>query len=569
MVLALMPFLTLDFSASDGGAVSGGDTGQWAWGVPKSGPSSVDNVWGTNLSGNYLNDTVDWLEVALPDVSKYDQPLLELTHWYAINPSDNGTLQVRDGGAWSVLEPVYGYPDVTGFSGGSSDWSVDYFDLSAFTAPDAFRFVLTADQNISGAGWYLSSINMYDGEVVPPQIQPISLPVDTQDYESGHVVEVLVTDISTIVDVSIKYQVNGGAWQDAVGSDQTDGVWQVVIPAQEPDSIISWYLTASDDNSVSRYPEKGEESFRVYLAAPSGLSVPDGRLVSSILPLTWDAPNSPHVVQDYSVYQGGVLIADTLTAESAELAVLADTVPEFVVTAQYDWGEGDASDPLWVELEVPELTIVTPSEIYIGSSTYVDIHGSSLYLTQQGALFEAVTGVVVEQIEVIDVNHMRVLLAVAEETAVGQSDITVWGEYGPIVYQDALGLLPASDAPSVVGVSPASVLQGEEVVFVLTTNAPLGPKVGFTLAEGITLIESSVVTENEVQLQIAIDPVAGVGEYVLVMDDGVRLWPFVIEVREKIYTQSGGCAVLPFGHSWSWLLVFGFGFMWRRRRATA
>ena len=50
--------------------------------------------------------------------------------------------------------------------------------------------------------------------------------------------------------------------------------------------------------------------------------------------------------------------------------------------------------------------------------------------------------------------------------------------------------------------------------------------------------------------------VAAVGEYLLVMDDGERLWPFTIEVLEKIYVQESGCNTATEVQYWTWLLVW-------------
>jgi hypothetical protein len=566
IILAIAPFMMLDFSVSDGGALSDGDTAQWAWGVPKSGPVGSESVWGTNLGGNYLNDTVDWLEIALPDLSKVTQPLLEMTHWYAINPTDNGTLQVFDDGVWYTVEPVYGYPDKTGFIWSSLGWVTDYVDLSGFVAAESFRLVLTADVNTANEGWYVSDIKLYDGEVAPPLIQPITVPIDTQEYESDYLLEILVSDISIIKDVSVTYSVNGGTWQSTLASDQGSDLWAVMIPAQEPGSTIAWYVVASDDNSMSRYPETGEEEFRVYLASPTGLTVPEGRLVSSTLALSWDAPVSPHIASSYTVYQGEELLATDVLEETALLDVLSTIPTEFTVSANYDWGEGDLSDTLAVDLEIPVVTTVSPSEIYVGSSTYVDIYGESLYLTQQSAVVESIPGVNVDQIQVIDVNHIRILISIDEETAVGSCVLTVWGEYGATIREDALTLLPASEAPSVVSVSPASIRQGEDTVILLTTNASLGAKIMFTLPEGLSLENSSVTSTQSAELTISVSAVAAVGEYLLIMDDGERLWPFTIEVLEKIYLQEGGCNTAPEVKYWTWLLVWPLLLLPLRRR---
>ena len=101
---AAQPIWVLDLGASDGRLLSGGETGQWAWGQPTVGPVTYGNLWGTNLNGPYLHDTTDWLQVTLPDLSGLSAPTLVLTHWYAVRAGDSALLQLDSGSGFIVLD---------------------------------------------------------------------------------------------------------------------------------------------------------------------------------------------------------------------------------------------------------------------------------------------------------------------------------------------------------------------------------------------------------------------------------------------------------------------------------
>ena len=71
---AAAPLVSWDLESDDGGFVSGGETGQWEWGVVDSGPgagSDGSRAWATVLSGAHRNDAVDtltlpaWRQLAL------------------------------------------------------------------------------------------------------------------------------------------------------------------------------------------------------------------------------------------------------------------------------------------------------------------------------------------------------------------------------------------------------------------------------------------------------------------------------------------------------------------------
>ena len=75
-----------DLEADDGDFVTG-EISQWEWGTPNSGPGNAfsgSRVWGTNLSGNYLNNSQD-LIYNIFDIPESGPPvILRFMAWYAL-----------------------------------------------------------------------------------------------------------------------------------------------------------------------------------------------------------------------------------------------------------------------------------------------------------------------------------------------------------------------------------------------------------------------------------------------------------------------------------------------------
>src|SRR6185436_15539404 len=106
---------------------------------------------------------------------------LTLVHWYDIDPGgDYGELQYDDGsGTWTALSPTLG--SGAAFTGMTSGWLTVYFDLSGVSNLDHVRALLVSDDMINRAGWCIDDVQIWDGDIVPPSIEPTLVPVDTQD----------------------------------------------------------------------------------------------------------------------------------------------------------------------------------------------------------------------------------------------------------------------------------------------------------------------------------------------------------------------------------------------------
>ncbi len=100
------------------------------------------------------------------------------THSNPIYAWDGGMVQISvNGGAWTQISPVGGYPyrtynnaaspfpANTNVYSGSFDWTPATFDLSSYTGTAKFRFLFGSDGYVTGEGWYLDDIHV-DGEFV-------------------------------------------------------------------------------------------------------------------------------------------------------------------------------------------------------------------------------------------------------------------------------------------------------------------------------------------------------------------------------------------------------------------
>jgi hypothetical protein len=163
------------FEADEGGFTG---TSTWAHGSPSYGPPgafSGDNLWATNLSGNYPNNVTAYLTSPSADFAEASVLYLTFTHWYDIESGyDGGQVQVLDGGNWTTVEPLGGYPQVPlsgldwqwGYSGLSDGWEPAIFDLTDYISDDVqVRFWFGSDGGVVGPGWYIDDVAFETDEV--------------------------------------------------------------------------------------------------------------------------------------------------------------------------------------------------------------------------------------------------------------------------------------------------------------------------------------------------------------------------------------------------------------------
>jgi hypothetical protein len=168
--------LQANFSTNEGS--------DWQWGNPTSGPGSSHSgtqVWATNLSGNYNDETESILET--PEISLVNKDSSKLTfwHWYANEYSQNtiwdgGNVKISvDGDTFRLITPEDGYdatmndyntflgnePCFGGPVGNGDFWQQEVFDLSAYTNHSVkFRFHFASDAYTNELGWYIDDVEI-------------------------------------------------------------------------------------------------------------------------------------------------------------------------------------------------------------------------------------------------------------------------------------------------------------------------------------------------------------------------------------------------------------------------
>ena len=169
-------FLFFDFEQNDGGfTVENNPSPGWEWGTSSySGAHSGTKVWGTVLEGNYANSATYDL------ISPLSYPIESggyLTFWHRYNfefyttPTyyDGGIVQIStdDGGTWSTITPVGGYPCTSSsslgyipmYGGEQLEWTQASFDLSEYVGQTVrFKWRLLSESSVNREGWYVDDV---------------------------------------------------------------------------------------------------------------------------------------------------------------------------------------------------------------------------------------------------------------------------------------------------------------------------------------------------------------------------------------------------------------------------
>jgi len=186
-----------DFENNNGGFTG---TSSWAWGSPSSGPNSAYqgvNVWATNLTGEYGNNEHAELTTLTLDLTGFNNPKLQFTHWYDIEEYystpgsawDGGNVKIStdDGSTYQILTPLGGYPYTISassnamngqavYSGTSIGWELAEFDLAAYVEQQIIlKFDFSTDGSVTEAGWYIDSVVVNSEPIMPSA--PINLAV--------------------------------------------------------------------------------------------------------------------------------------------------------------------------------------------------------------------------------------------------------------------------------------------------------------------------------------------------------------------------------------------------------
>jgi bacillopeptidase F len=167
--VALLPGISVgydeDFEGTPTGWTSYGPNNSWELGAPTSGPSAAnsgENVYATNLAGNYANSanmTLVMPPVDLPEGNSY----LQFKQWHDLERNyDYGHVFVStDMETWTQKLRV------NSTSGGWIDGEVDLSEYAGQRVYVAFN--VTTDSSVVKAGWYLDDVKLMDQPLAPAQ----------------------------------------------------------------------------------------------------------------------------------------------------------------------------------------------------------------------------------------------------------------------------------------------------------------------------------------------------------------------------------------------------------------
>lgn len=543
--IAAIPVMLWALADGTGGFVASGDSGQWQWGLPTSGPGGFDAVWATRLDGDYLNDATDHLEIPVPDVSGLAYPVLTLRHWYVIQPGDLGVVEVDGGAGWVTVDPIFGYPGVGGFSGDSLGWQITSVDLGGFGPTPRVRLTFQSDPAVSAAGWYVSDVGLYDGDVTAPRLVPVLTPVDTEQVGVGQAVELAVQDDVAVLSVELRASINGGSEQAVPMAALGGGSYRGLLPGAPAGSVVAWYAVADDGEQVGRFPDAGSETYRVILPAPTDLrTVAEGRVVGDEIELAWAAPVSSHEVLSYRVdavdgagNEGPWVVFDA----AASVPLRPDGARTFEVHAVFDVGIGEPSAPLTVSAEVPELVALAPAMAFQGDTVRIRVRGHDLYLTQDAAALDLGAGVVVEELTVVDVDEAVAVVSIEPDSAPGPRDAVVASTWGSFRTEAAFVVVDGASAPRIVSVAPERLRQGETATVTIDASQVLAGPVTVDPGEGLLVVADPLVDGARVTVELVVAGDAAPGLHTLVLDDGARLWTADLLVDERVFAAQTGC----------------------------
>ena len=416
-----------NFEAGSEGFSSSGVPNVWECGVVASGPgqgSSGNSACGTGLGFNYGNNSDSFLNFPNVPLTGLSSPMLRWENWYAFESGDSGHVEAFDGISWQSAAPVYGYPSGDSFSGQNTDWHSMILDLSSVSNLNELRLRLSSDIAVTDDGWFIDSVELWEGDVAAPLISGVTELVDTDQLDGSYPVFATVIDNQFLESVELLYSVDGESTLSVAMTSIGNDEYVAEIPGQSHDSLVSYWIQASDGDNEAQYPTGSSLDFRVRLPAPQDLMGPEGVVHSAKALLSWNAPDTDLSVLAYWLYQADGFLLTTTELE-AEVDLLGGDDDRFYVTAVYDAGEGDASAELVLNSAVPRILEIDPQLVFQGDQIRAELHSENLLFVQDDVQLNFGQGIEVSQVDVRDVDTLIVRLEVAPDAVPGSRLVSV------------------------------------------------------------------------------------------------------------------------------------------------
>jgi len=562
-------------ASMNSGFVSSGIPGSWDCGEVTVGPqggSSDTTSCGTGLSDNYTNNATDFLRLPSFDISSAVEPYLMFTHWWDIESGDEGVVErLLADGTWEAVELVYGYPGGNDHLSGDGGWTDAWVDLSTLEDTSELRFSLRSNQGVTGAGWFVDDLQIWEGDIVFPVLRSLSVLEDTEVVSEPYTIGVMAFDNQQLSSVDLKYSIDGGATVSLPMIGSGGGAYQGDIPAQVANTTVQYWVEASDGNIVSVAPDVGTNSFRVRLLAPLDLSGPDEVIHDDSVWLDWEAPESIHPLYSYSVYRSGVWV-EYAYEPFINVELLGDSEDSFTVTVNYEVPsgeivEGDHSNVWSVDAAVPSIISADPSVVYQGDTVHLKIIASNMLFVQGDVEFTVDSQIEVSSVDIQNVDNAIVTMKIPDNAMIGPRSVYAYSGNSNALLEEAFTVVSGDELPAIEQIVPNGLRQGqtEFVEFKLTAPIDVPPLVD--LGPGVVIGLVELIAPDLVSASVTVEPTAPLGDRPVVLDDGVRSITGVsFDVRDQ-YVESVGCytASSPHRHA-IWLISMVFVAALLRRR---
>ena len=526
-----VPVLSLDFTADDGGMATANGL-QWQWAEVTAGPDDfVGHAWATQTAGDYLNDARDTLGLPSADLSGVERPVLVLEHWYEIDQSgigDLGWLEVLDGTEVVRLTPIHGYPVEQGFAGSSDGFRTDYFDLSGIDQAADLRLVFEADSAVSRRGWFLTGLQIDDGDPVPPIIQEVTELEDTQDVSGPYVIHAEVSDDLVDPEVTLWWSTGGGG-QNSIAMENVDAdLYRGEIQGVNPGTRVTWWIRADDGTNTTSWPASGKAEFSVFLAAPGGLRAPDarsdGRVAGLEVALQWLPPDSPHELVHTVLLRDGEEVGTALGLSGT--IPLVEAAHEVTVAGLFNTPaglfRGETAPPLALLIALPAVSALAPDHGFQDDTLRLEINGVNLLLTQGQMTLDLGADVEIMELSVVDADTAIATVRIPDDAAIQSHEGFLLSGGVTIPIPGGFEVRDGADRPRLLEVQPSSVKQGDQQTIEITANAPVGEDPLVDLGPGV-FVQSVSVQGSILTLEIATAGDTPVGAHKIHVDDGRRI----------------------------------------------
>jgi hypothetical protein len=546
---------TFSTDSMEAGFVSSGIPGSWACGEVTSGPLGGEQdttACGTGLTANYINNAADFLKLPEFDLVSVPEPFLKFSHWWEIAAGDEAVVehQLTDG-TWEQLELVYGYPDGFDYLTGDGGWVDTWVDLTGISDTSDLRLVLRSNQGVTGAGWFVDNLEVWDGDIVPPILNNLSDLPDTEVVTQPYPVMVTALDNRQLDSVVLNYVIDGNSIFSQGMSDVGGGSFQGQIPAQDPDTSVQYWVEAQDGTHSSLAPLVGTNSFRVRLPAPEALSGPDEVIHDDTVWLDWQMPVSIHPLFYYGVYRSGEWLLDAYEP-FVQVDLLGDGQDIFTVAGSYELPsgeivEGDHSDSWRVNSAVPVILSADPSLVYQGDTVHLVVVGTNMLFVQDDVEVTIDSNIEILAVEVDNVDRALITMYVPSDAQIGPRSLYVYSGDSNALLPEAFSVVSGDDLPRIEEIIPKGLRQGQSdsVEFYLSTALSAEPLVD--LGPGVLVESVEWTAPDRVTAVVSVDPKAPLGDRSAVLDDGIRaITGAEFDVRDQII-ETVGCRVAPNG----------------------